>query len=239
MEVRGLAHRGYPLKYPENTMLGFRKALELGFSHLELDVQLTKDGVPVVIHDPTVNRTTNGTGAINALTLEEIRQLDAGQGEVIPTLEEALRFAKDRMIVDIELKQMGDTYPGLEQKVIDVIKETGMEKQVFLTSFDHYSIERARTLDPDIELGLVIYGATPSVFPYLEEIGARYVSVKYVYVTPSFMEEARKRGIQLIVWTPDDEAVLASLAQYPDLLIVTNNLEGWARVYKEKIALNA
>ena len=69
-----------------------------------------------------------------------------------------------------------------------------MEKQVFLTSFDHYSIERARSLDPDIELGLVIYGATPSVFPYLEQIGARYVSVKYVYVTPSFMEEARKRG---------------------------------------------
>jgi len=237
MEIRGLAHRGYPLKYPENTMLGFRKALELGFSHLELDVQLTKDGVPAVIHDATVDRTTNGTGAINSFTLEEIRKLDAGQGEVVPTLEEALLFAKDRMIVDIELKQMGDTYPGLEQKVIDLIKETGMEKQVFLTSFDHYSIERARSIDPDIELGLVIYGATPSIFPYLDEIGARYVSVKYVYVTPAFMEEARKRGIQLIVWTPDNEAELVSLTQYPELLIVTNNLDGWAKVYKEKIAM--
>ena len=143
------------------------------------------------------------------------------------------------MIVDIELKQMGDTYPGLEEKVINVIKETGMEKQVFLTSFDHYSVERARALDPDIELGLVIYGATPSVFPYLEAIGTRYVSVKYVYVTPKFMEEARKRNIQLIVWTPDDEAALETLAQYPELLIVTNNLEGWAKVYQEKIAQNA
>ncbi|GAE06077.1 glycerophosphodiester phosphodiesterase family protein [Paenibacillus sp. JCM 10914] len=205
MEVRGLAHRGYPLKYPENTMLGFQKALELGFSHIELDVQLTKDGVPVVIHDATVDRTTNGTGAIQSFAFEEIRQLDAGSGEKIPTLEEVLLFAKDRMQVDIELKQTGDTYPGLEQKVIDVIKQTGMEKQVFLTSFDHYSIQKARSIDPDIELGLVIYGATPSIFPFMEEIGARYISVKYVYVTPHFIEEVRKRGYQLVLWTPDDE----------------------------------
>lgn len=115
MEVRGLAHRGYPLKYPENTMLGFQKALSLA-SHLELDVQLTKDGVPVVIHDATVNRTTNGTGPINDFTLEEIRKLDAGSGEVIPTLEEALRFAKDRMIVDIELKQMGIPTPAWNRR---------------------------------------------------------------------------------------------------------------------------
>lgn len=84
MTVRGLAHRGYPLKYPENTMLGFRKALELGCTHLELDVQLTKDGVPVVIHDPTVNRTTNGTGEVKSFTFEEIRRLDAGQGKPSP-----------------------------------------------------------------------------------------------------------------------------------------------------------
>lgn len=239
MTVRGLAHRGYPLKYPENTMLGFRKALELGYTHLELDVQLTKDGVPVVIHDPTVNRTTNGTGEVKSFTFEEIRRLDAGQGEAIPTLEEALLLAKDRMTVDIELKQTGLAYPGLEQKVIETVRHAGMEKQVFLTSFDHYSIERARTLDSDVELGLVIYGATPSVFPYLDQLRAKYVSVKHVFITPEFLEEARKRDIQLIVWTPDDESVLESLAQYPDLLICTNNLEGWAKVYKEKGLLNS
>lgn len=143
------------------------------------------------------------------------------------------------MTVDIELKQTGLAYPGLEQKVIETVRHAGMEKQVFLTSFDHYSIERARTLDSDIELGLVIYGATPSVFPYLDQLRAKYVSVKYVFITPEFLEEARKRDIQLIVWTPDDESVLESLAQYPDLLICTNNLEGWAKVYKEKVLLNS
>ena len=234
MTIRGLAHRGYPLKYPENTMLGFRKALELGFSHVELDVQLTSDGVPVVIHDLTVDRTTNGTGAVKSLTLEEIRGLDAGQGEVVPTLEEVLQFAKGRILVNIELKQMGDTYPGLEEKVLDVIKATGMEKEVFLTSFDHYSILKMRSLDPDIELGPVIYGATPSIFSFMEEIGAKYLSVKYLYVTPHFMEEVRNRGYQLILWTPDHEAVQASLAEYPECLIITNNLEGWAKACKEK-----
>ncbi len=112
-------------KFPENTIRGFRAALELGFTHVELDVHLTRDGVPVVIHDPSVNRTTNGQGLVKSYTLQELRELDAGDGERIPTLEEALLFAKDRMIVDIELKQTGDFYPGLEEAAVDVIRRTG------------------------------------------------------------------------------------------------------------------
>ncbi|WP_166245096.1 glycerophosphodiester phosphodiesterase [Paenibacillus turpanensis] len=229
MKVKGLAHRGYPLQQPENTMAGFQAALELGFTHLELDVQLTRDGVPVVIHDPTVNRTTNGQGEVRSFTLEEFRTLDAGKGERVPTLEEVLRFAKDRMLVDVELKQTGDAYPGLEEAVLKVIRETGMEKQVFVTSFDHYAIERMRALDVEIELGLVIYGATPSVFPYMREHGIRYLSMKYVFLTDSYVEACRQNGVQLIVWTPDNEEVLKQLiGRYPELLICTNNLDGLA-----------
>lgn len=231
MRIPGLAHRGYPLRHPENTLRGFRAAMDLGFTHLELDVQLTRDGVPVVIHDPTVDRTTNGKGPVGSFTLRELRELDAGSGERIPTLEEALRLAKDRMIVDIELKQTGDAYPGMEEAVLDVVRREGVREQVFLTSFDHYAIERARTLDAEIELGLVIYGATPAVFPYMAEHRLRYLSVKHVFVTPAYVEEARKRDIQLIVWTPDDEATLRSWAAVPGLLVCTNNAEGWANLY--------
>lgn len=235
MTIRGLAHRGYPLKHPENTLLGFRAAIELGFTHLELDVHLTKDGVPVVIHDPTVNRTTNGTGAVKDYTLDELLKLNAGQGEFVPTLEEVLLLAKDRILVDIELKQTGNAIPGLEAAVIEVVKRVEMLDQVFITSFDHYSIARVRELDAQIELGLVIYGATPAIFPYIKQLGAKYVSLKHLFLTAEFAAEARQHDVQLIAWTPDHEDELRFLrANYPDVLICTNNLEGLVKVDKEK-----
>ncbi|SDI93791.1 glycerophosphodiester phosphodiesterase [Paenibacillus naphthalenovorans] len=233
MEIKGLAHRGYPQKFPENTIRGFRAALELGFTHVELDVHLTRDGVPVVIHDPSVNRTTNGQGLVKSYTLQELRELDAGDGERIPTLEEALLFAKDRMIVDIELKQTGDFYPGLEEAAVDVIRRTGMEKQVIVTSFDHYAVERTRKLHNGLDLGLIIYGAAPAVFPYMKEWNIRYLSMKYVFLTQAYMEMCRAENVQLIVWTPDDEKTLSSLTAYSDLLVCTNNLEGWAAALRQ------
>lgn len=231
MTIRGLAHRGYPLKHPENTLRGFEAAIELGFTHFELDVQMSKDGVPVVIHDPTVNRTTNGAGAVNHYTAGELRRLDAGEGEYVPTLEEVLLLVKDRIKVDIELKQTGNLYPELEAAVIEVVNKLDMRNQVFLTSFDHYSMQRVRELDANIELGLIIYGATPAVFPYMKEINAKYLSLKYTFLTPKVVAEAKEHNIQLIAWTPDDEQMLRELKEaYPDVLICTNNLEGWANV---------
>ncbi|OXM87279.1 glycerophosphodiester phosphodiesterase [Paenibacillus rigui] len=228
MKIAGLAHRGYPKKFPENTMASFQAAMDLSFSHLELDVQLSKDGVPVVIHDTTVNRTTNGKGHVADFTLEELRQLDAGGEESIPTLAEVLMLAKDKVLVDIELKQSGNLYPGLEEKVLEVIAECGVQDQVFVTSFDHYSIQRMRQLSKEIELGLVLYGATPAVFPLAEQLGARYISVKYIYLTDDFVQECEQRGIQLIAWTIDDEAEMRKLReQYPHVWICTNELEKW------------
>lgn len=226
--ITGLAHRGYPKKVPENTIASFQAALDLTYSHLELDVQLTKDGVPVVIHDTTVNRTTDGKGMVIDFTFEELRQLDAGGGQPVPTLEEVLLLAKGKAKVDIELKQSGDLYPGLEQKVLDAVRACGMQKEVFVTSFDHYSIIRMRELSPDIELGLVLYGATPSVFPLAKEIGARYVSVKYIYLTDEFVQRCDEQGIQLIAWTIDDETHMRELlTRYPYVWICTNELERW------------
>lgn len=236
MKIPGLAHRGYPKKLPENTLASFRAAMDLSFSHLELDVQLSKDGVPVIIHDTTVNRTTNGKGKVADFTLEELRRLDAGGGEAIPTLEEVLLLAKDRVLVDIELKQSGDLYPGLEEKVLEVIAECGVSDQVFVTSFDHYSIQRMRQLSKEIDLGLVIYGATPSVFPLAEQLGAHYVSVKYIYLTDAFVQECGERGIQLIAWTIDDEEEMRKLRKrYPNVWICTNELDKWKQCVTESV----
>lgn len=234
MLITGLAHRGYPKKYPENTLTSFRAALDLSYSHLELDVNLTKDGVPVVIHDPTVNRTTNGKGLVKDFTLDELRRLDAGGGEAIPTLEEVLKLAKGKAMVDIELKQSGDLYPGMEDKVLEVIRSCGVQDQVFVTSFDHYSIIRTRESSKDIELGLVLYGATPAAFPLAKEIGARYLSVKHIYLTDAYVEECTEKGIRLIAWTVDDKEAMRGLRQrFPDVMICTNELEKWAECYTE------
>lgn len=231
--ITGLAHRGYPKRYPENTMMSFQAALDLCYSHLELDVHLSKDGIPVVIHDPTVDRTTNGKGAVIDYTFEQLRQLDAGQGELIPTLEEVLLLAKGRAIVDIELKQSGDLYENIEEKVLEVIQQCGMMEQVFVTSFDHYSIIRMRELSEDVELGLVIYGATPSVFPLARDIRARYVSVKYIYLTDDFVNLCEKQGIQLIAWTIDNEEHMREhIQRYPGVCVCTNELEKWKRSFE-------
>lgn len=229
--VPGLAHRGYPKRYPENTMASFQAALDLGYSHLELDVQLTKDGYPVVIHDPTVDRTTGGKGRVADFTFAELRALDAGRGQPIPGLAEVLQLAKGRAKVDIELKQSGSLYPGLEEKVLETIGACGVHDQVFITSFDHYAIVRMRELDRAIELGLVLYGATPAVFPLARDIGARYVSVKHIYLNDEFVGRCLEQGIQVIAWTVDDEADMRALyARYPHIWACTNELERWKRV---------
>jgi glycerophosphoryl diester phosphodiesterase len=230
--ITGLAHRGYPKKYPENTITSFQAALDLSYSHLELDVQLTKDGVPVVIHDTTVNRTTNGTGRVVDYTFEEIRKLDAGGGQQIPTLKEVLLLAKGKAQVDIELKQSGSLYPGLEEQVLETVQAAGVQDQVFVTSFDHYAIVRTRELSRDIHVGLVLYGATPAVFPLAKEINAKYVSVKHIYLTDEFVHRCDETGIQLIAWTIDDEQDMRSLrSRYPHIWACTNELERWITVF--------
>ncbi|ULL15404.1 glycerophosphodiester phosphodiesterase [Paenibacillus sp. H1-7] len=237
MSIVGLAHRGYPKQYPENTLVSFQAALDLSYSHLELDVNLTKDGVPVVIHDPTVNRTTNGKGRVLDYTWEELQKLRTDGEQTIPTLEDVLKLARGKAKVDIELKQSGSLYTGMEEKVLEVIRSCDVQDQVFITSFDHYSIQRTRQLSSDIEIGLVIYGATPSIFPYAKELGAKYISVKYIYLTDDYVRLCEENGIQLIAWTIDDEAAMRQMCkQYPQVWVCTNELEKWKACVLETAA---
>jgi len=119
---------------PENTMIAFEAAMNMGFTHLEIDVQLSQDGVPVVIHDNLLNRTSNGNGPVGMMSLDQLKRLDFGAGEKIPTLAEVLDLVKGQMIIDLELKQVGNLYPGIEQKVVEVLHENQMMNQVYVTS---------------------------------------------------------------------------------------------------------
>ncbi|MDR6552013.1 glycerophosphodiester phosphodiesterase family protein [Paenibacillus qinlingensis] len=228
MTIKGIAHRGYPVKYIENTLPSFQAACELGFSQLELDVHLSKDGVPIVMHDKTLDRLSDGKGYIKDYTAEELRQFRISGTEVIPTLEEALLLVKDRLIVSIELKQEGELYTGLEEAVLEVVRRTGMIEQVYVISFDHFSVARMRELDADIPLGLVFHGSMPYVFPFMKEIKGQYLAVKLSFLTERYARMIEEAGIQLVVWPVDrlDEMEMVA-KKYPSAIICTNELERW------------
>ncbi|CAG7653594.1 glycerophosphodiester phosphodiesterase [Paenibacillus allorhizosphaerae] len=228
MKIRGIAHRGYPAKYAENTLTSFQAARDLGYSQLELDVHISKDGVPVVMHDAAIHRMTNGKGLIKDYTVEQLKQFRIGETETIPTLEEALRLVKGHMIVNIDLKQTGDYYKGMEEAVYEVLRATGMVDQVYLMSLDHFSLIKMRKLSPDVELGVSFIGSMPCVFPFMKEIRARYLAVKLCYMTDEYYRMIEEHGYELIAWPVNSEADMSLVVEkYPNALVTTNDLEKW------------
>lgn len=234
-KVYGMAHRGYPVKHPENTLLSFQAARELGFTHLELDVHLTRDGVPIVMHDPTVSRMTGQKGRICRMTLEELRRLRVAGSEPIPTLEEALALVRGQMIVNVELKQSGRLYPGLEEAVAKTIAALDMSSEVIVTSFDHFSLVEFRRHMPETALGPIVYGTSSDLFHWMRQMEARYLSIKYTYLTPSLIRACKEEGIRLIAWTVNDRAAMRRIYAWdPSILICTDELELWLAEFKSK-----
>jgi len=233
VKIRGIAHRGYPLKYPENTLSSFQAALDLNYTYVELDVQLSKDGVPVVMHDYTVDRMTDHKGMIRDFTLDELKRMRIRENESIPTLEETLRLLKGEINVMVELKQAGSLYPGLEEKALEVIRRTNTFDQTIIISFDHFSIVRTRKLDPDIRLGLTSSCSMPYVFPFMQEYRCELLGVPVRMMTPEYANMIEEHGIIVGPWPVDTTADMEMIAaQYPTSLITTNDLDKWADFYR-------
>jgi glycerophosphoryl diester phosphodiesterase len=229
---RCMAHRGWSGKAPENTMAAINLVLEEPkIEAIEIDVQLTKDGVPVVIHDFTLERTTNGTGFVGHHTYEELAALDAGswfapafQGEPIPMLEEVLEAVKGKCQLNIELKKPGDRYIGLEKKVVELIRQYDMQADVMITSFNHDAIRTVSSLDDGIRTGLIIYGMPTLLEEQLRETGASILSMAYPYLTKDFVARMIGNGMTLIAWTIDDpHHIEQTMMLHPELQIVTNH----------------
>ena len=161
-----IAHRGARLKAPENTIASFAQAVKDGGDAVELDVQLSKDGELVIMHDATVDRTTNGTGRVDALDLSDLKELDAGswfsqefQGEMVPTLQESLDWARGKTGVDIEVKY--DVASSIEpRQLAQTIQQSAMTDSVAVTSFDRAFIEKLEAQHPDLETG-VLFSSKP------------------------------------------------------------------------------
>jgi len=197
--IEVIGHRGAAGLEPENTLRSIRRAIEIGVDRVEIDVRVTKDGRLVVIHDETVDRTTNGHGYVRDMTFEEIRKLDAGKGEKVPTLEEALNLTRGKVILQIELKVAEATEPTIE-----LIEENGAEREVVITSFIHSLLKKVRYLNPAIRTGALFFDVQEDIFERTISACAEAIHIYYRNITPKLVENAHKRGLKVVAWNPDE-----------------------------------
>jgi glycerophosphoryl diester phosphodiesterase len=233
-----IAHRGDSAHVPENTLASFAAALEVGADLMEFDVQLTKDGAVIVIHDATVNRTTDGRGRVHDMTLAQIRTLSAGypsrfgathRGERVPTLGEALALLKDRARVMVEIKSdsvTDDAESGIEARVIAEVRKAGMERDVALLSFSRRALLRCRKLAPEIVRGHNFQRAQPGeVLAGAREVASELVLPEKSMLSDELRDRAREAGLKLATWVVDDPEELRRLGRF-DLYGVASNRPG-------------
>ncbi len=237
-----IAHRGASGEAPENTMAAFDLAARQGAQAIEFDVHLAADGVPVVIHDRRLDRTTSGSGLVSEYSASMLKRLDAGSwfnlrhpararshyvGQKIPWLSQVLPWARRRHLqAFVEIKLGGDVYPGIEARVLEEISRAGMRDQTTVISFDFPTLVRLRRLDPRIALGL------DCTRPLLalrraRAIGAVVVLPYWAFASRRFIRRAHRAGIQVAVWNLDRPRSMrrkiadgadAAVTRYPALL---------------------
>lgn len=229
MIIRGIGHRGYPARYPENTISSFQAAIELGYTHIELDVHLSKDGIPVVMHDYRIDRLTDGSGEIRSYTFNELKKFRVMINERIPSLEEVLLLAKNQIIVSIELKNT-KLYKGIEEKVYEVIQEVDMMDQVYVISFNHSSLTKLRKISNEIKIGPLVKKLKGSHFRLINRLNARYLAVRQDTLDEGDIRKCEELGVQLVAWTVNQEERMRYFKQFPSVLITTDELEKYKEV---------
>lgn len=198
---------------PENTLAGIEAALRLGADAIEIDVHCTTDGVPVLIHDETVDRTTGGTGNIHDMTLDTARALDAGarqfapqfEGARIPTLAEVLDLTKGKALMQIEVKQT-----DIEHHVAQAVRDANAIASCEVHSFFPQVVRQMRIVEPRMACALLTDGRRvvdwQDFFGFALSLSAQGVSVYHTWATPDRVREGQRRSLTFMVWTVDDEA---------------------------------
>ena len=199
-QLQVAAHRGGLKHAPENTLAAFRSGIAQGADFLEFDVQRTRDGALVVIHDETVDRTTDGSGTVGDLTLEEIRTLDAGGGERVPTFGEVIALAKADGVRVMPEAKSPELYPGLEEQMLQELRETEYLDQAVIQSFDADALERLRALDPDVKLCALhgLWDLDLSAAPGEAQYACPMAEMVMLY--PTMIRQAHSEGRQVLPW---------------------------------------
>jgi len=242
--VLNFAHRGASHGAPQNTLAAFRLAREMGADGVELDVQASKDGEAVVIHDFTVDATTDGQGRVADKTLAELRELDAGSwfnaqfaGQRIPTLQEVIVEVGHQLLLNIELKVKGVSPAGLVAEVVRLIEDHNLVHQAIVSSFNPFALRRVKRLNPRINTGLLYYFDLPAnpfrtLLLLLTDPDALHPE-KHL-VTQEYMTWAKERGYRVNVWTADEPAEMERLIALGVDGIITNRPDMLRKVLKEE-----
>jgi glycerophosphoryl diester phosphodiesterase len=222
-----IAHRGDSAHRPENTLASFAGALEVGAEVVEMDVQLTADGHVVVLHDPTLDRTTTGRGDVRRMTLAEVRAVSAGYpdrfgsayaGERVPTFAEVLGLLRDRARALVEIKTESvtdDADGGIEARVAEELRRAGMTGDVAVISFDHRAVMRLRSLAPAIARGRLFGRCTgDEVVAQARDAACEIVMPHKGQITDVLARRVHEAGLKLATWVVDEPRELKALARF-------------------------
>ncbi|HEY9876224.1 MAG TPA: glycerophosphodiester phosphodiesterase family protein [Candidatus Obscuribacterales bacterium] len=242
MQLEIIAHRGFSAISPENTLAAFFAAIQHQANSIEFDVQLSSDKVPVIIHDATVDRTTDGIGKVKDKTLEQLKELDAGawfssefSGEKIPTLKEALRMAKDieggkfvQQFIYAEVKESDDWSASDIDNFIQTIISEGWENKCIVACFNEKFLGQVRNHFPSIPLGYLVNSLeayTQRLSMAANDGNAVMLSQYNILLNnPSLVQSSRSQGVDVVAWTVDSQEDLQRLAELGVVRIVTNSL---------------
>ena len=226
-----IAHRGFSGKYPENTMIAFEKAVEVGCDGIETDVQFTKDKVAVICHDETIDRTSDGSGFISQYTYKELLNMNFGvkfgnefKNTKIPTLDELLAYVKETGIyLNLELKNSIVLYEGLEEMVIKKIYDYDLSNNVILSSFNHYSMVKCKSIDAKIKTGLLYEAGLYKPEKYAEYVGCDALHPHFLSVIhKSIVEGIKSKDFFINTYTVNDEKYMKILIDLGIDGIITN-----------------
>lgn len=222
-----VAHRGASGYEPENTLRSFKKAIDLGADMVELDVYLCRSGEVVVIHDDTIERTTNGTGKVKELLWEELQKYDAGMGERIPRLSDVLDLVDKKMAINIELKDPGSIRPVAELIKEYIAKKSWAPAQFLVSSFDHQAVYAFHAYCPEVATGLIFEDSAQDSIKIVQHAHARYAIMDHNSITPQFVNKAHQHDIRVFAYTVNDrnQALMLKkvhidgiITNYPDIL---------------------
>lgn len=215
-----IAHRGASAEAPENTLRAFRLGREQGADGIECDIHLSADHIPIILHDATLDRTTNAHGPARTLTAAQLQHVDAGQGECVPTLDQLFETLGRDCLYNLELKEYGWSDRGCAARVAERIQAHNLADQIVLSSFDPRSLYRARRLMPAGVVCALLHDARAVYTTYL--FHGQVVHPNHAAVTPRYMAWARRHGLRVHVWTVDEPALAQRLRADGVHAIITN-----------------